>query len=866
MRKFALAALILVSSCTVDRTDGTGGRTYAFGGAGDIMDVDANADGKVYIRLQKPNRDGVSLRVIHAVGLTAGLGSNPVGLDRGFSDDGSIISFRRYGDRVVIMEENTGYRADTSNEDEKKAVQQSFASSILWTGKAEDEKPDGTYAVDISSFLTADTLNITGILEAGGQTGYKLAAERSFVDAGSAKSFPDNTEIDAYMTFSADKAGGEVAATAANGLTFTLIQHHSFVRLPEDGFKTRDFDPRTGDIDVGFYDFAAPLDKPIIHRYARRFRLERKDADAASGPVKKPIIFYVDRGAPEPIRSALVEGASWWADAFKAAGFEDAYKVELLPEGADPMDVRYNVIQWVHRQTRGWSYGGGIADPRTGEMIKAHVVLGSQRVRQDRMIFEGLAGASKTGTGEADDPVQLSLGRIRQLAAHEVGHTLGFAHNFAASTNDRASVMDYPAPWVRPAAGGKLDFSKAYDVGIGEWDKVTVNWLYSEYPDGTDEKAALNKIIEDAYAKGLRFVDDNEARGLGTGEPFGAVWDNGADPVAALNETMRVRQIALSNFGPNVLTGSSPVSDLRSVLVPIYLYHRYEVAAAAKSIGGYEFRYALKGDPKSAGAPVAADRQRAALAAVLATLDPAALDLPDGTLNLLNPPIAAFDGGSGKSEHFDNDTGAMFDLLSAADAAATESLSALLHPARAARLIETERRDPQSLTFDNVLSAIEGKLFAPAANPRRAEIKRREQERYVSMLIGIASGGASSNSSQAPSLFVNFGPGATASPAVMARTNAYLEALAKRLAASPRAFAPPAVPNETDENGETAPVATPVRASSADLATRAELIRRINAHLAAPAPAITPTTKPADIPPGSPIGSAAREECWFCDL
>lgn len=840
------ACLALAASCSPHKESEAaappspaGQQTDHEDGAG-FFKAEADAkSGKLLVTLPAPDKDGLMLRAIYATGLTAGLGSNPVGLDRGLADDGRIIDFRKIGPKVVIEQENWNYRATTNNPDEKRAVRDSFARSFLWSGDIVSESDAGV-VVDISSFLTSDTLDIRGILKQGGQGDYAIDKDRSFPDYKSVLVFPDNVEMDAYVTLTSDKAGSEVAATAANGRVFTLIQHHSFVRLPDDGYKTRAFDPRIADIDVPYYDFGAELSDPIINRFARRFRLEKIDPNAPSSPVKKPIVFYIDNAAPEPIRSALKEGVSWWADAFKAAGFENAFIVKILPEGASPMDVRYNVVEWTHRQTRGWSYGGGVSDPRTGEMIKAHVVLGSQRVRQDRMIFEGLEGADKTGSGAPDDPNELALARIRQLGAHEVGHTLGFAHNFAASTNGRASVMDYPAPDVRVGADGKLDFSHAYAVGVGEWDKVMVKWLYSEFPKGTDEKAALNKIVKDAYASGLRFVDDNEARSVATANPYGAVWDNGDDPIAALKQTMRVREIALRNFGTRSLKAGQPISDLRAILTPIYLYHRYEVDAAAKSIGGYDFRYAEKGDPLAAGAPVPADRQRVALEAIVATLDPAALDLPDATLDLLTPKLASFGPGLERPELFGSDTGAMFDLLSAADAAGTESLTALLHPARAARLIETERRDPGALRYEDVLRAIEARLFAPTPTSREAEIARRLQTRFVSMLIDIAGGGASGGESQAASLFVSASGGATASPAVIVRTDAYLRALRARLSA-------PA-------------------GDRADAAERAMLASMIDAHLAAPAPARAPVAPQASVPPGSPIGSGSKEDCWFCDV
>ena len=778
--------------------------------------------GRILAAFPKPDEDGLSLRAIQATGLTAGLGSNPIGLDRGLFDGGALIAFRRVGKKLVAEQENWTYQATADNPLEKKAVRHSFASSFVWAGDVIAENEAGELLVDLSGFLTRDALDVKGTLKANPKAGvFSVAADRSMPDVSAALAFPDNVEFDAFLTMTSDEPKSEVLATAADGRAFTLIQHVSLVRLPDDGFTPRPFDVRSGTIEVPFYDFSAPLAGQVRQGWARRFRLQKQDPNAASSPAKEPIVFYVDSGAPPEIRDALIEGASWWADAFAAAGFPDSYRVEVLPEDVNPLDIRYNVIQWTHRQTRGWSYGGGVYDPRTGEMLKANVILGSQRVRQDRMIFEGLAGTAKTGTGEADDPVELSLARIRQLAAHEVGHTLGFAHNFAASSNDRASVMDYPAPLVL-AAGNDLDFSGAYDVGIGEWDKVAATWLYAQYPPGTDEATAESKVIEDAYASGLRFVDDAEARGVGTGQPYASVWDNGEYPPRMLEETMRVRRIALDRFGPGNILPGEPVSRLRQVIVPLYLYHRYEVNAAAKWVGGYEFYYSVNGDGGEYGHPVAADDQRYALSVLMTTLDPAALDLPDRVLNLLGPPLAAFSYGGSSGEYFPGNTGAMFDLLSAADTASETTLTALLNPARAARLVETNRRNASALSFEEVLANIEREVFTPAATERQAEIRRRQQQRFVSMLIDLADN-----------------PGAA--PDVTMRADAFLKGMSQRLK-------------------------PPRRADAVDVALREDLQRKIAAHLNRPAPATAPGVSSVDVPPGSPIGAGAGEESWFGDF
>ena len=766
------------------------------------------------------DEEGLVLSMIYATGLTSGLGSNPIGLDRGAFDSGVILNFRRAGDKLIAEQENTRYRATADRPLEKKAVKESFARSFLWSGSILAETEDGKLLVDLSDFLTRDHFGVVKSIAdnpAGGN--YAVAGDRSFPDTEAAFAFPDNVELDAFLTLSSKGPGRETRATAADARDVTLVQHHSFIRLPAPGFKTRTADQRAGSINISYYDFSSPLDEPIVTELARRFRLERVDPAAASGPVKKPIIYYVDSGAPQQIQDALIEGAMWWADAFEAAGFEDAYRVEILPEGAHPFDVRYNMIQWTHRQTRGWSYGGGVSDPRTGEMLKASVILGSQRVRQDRMIFEGLAGADKTGSGAADDPVEIALARIRQLSAHEVGHTLGFAHNFAASANDRASVMDYPAPDIRARRNGTLDFSKAYAVGIGDWDIFTTKWLYTEFAETADEAEGLGEIIEDAYGKqGLRYIADGEARSVGTAHPYGSVWDNGEDAAKALRDTLKVREIALENFGSRSLSEGRPVSDLNAVIVPIYLYHRYQVAAAAKSVGGLDYTYALKGDDNSTVKPVSRATQVRALEALLATLDPAALDLSDRVLNQLLPQI---NSGFGGGETFRGRTGPVFDLLSAADVSADLTMSAILHPQRAARLVAFNRRDPNALSLEEVIEAIEEASFAPVEAPRHEAIANTVQARFAKALMSLSTH-------------------PDASSAVRAITESKLYELNARLSGAGNDHA-------------------------------AWLGGRIEAHLGrgrdeeGAIQARTPT------PPGSPIGSAiftdgpAYETCWHCE-
>lgn len=698
------------------------------------------ANGKVWLETPPPTgQRGEIGRFIYVEGLLSGLGSNPVGLDRGQIGPSRVVALRRVGNRILVEQENLRFRALSDDHDEREAVRQSFASSILWAGKIEAEEHDGRALVDFTSFVVRDAHGIARTLKSAGQGSFALDADRSVLDAHACLAFPDNLEFEALLTFKSDDPGREVRATAPAPESVTLVQHHSLVRLPDDGYRPRRFDPRAGSFGITFLDYAAPLGKPLEQRWISRHRLEKVDPQAERSRVKKPIVYYVDRGAPEPLRSALIEGAGWWARAFEAAGFIDAFRVELMPEGAHPLDVRYNVIQWVHRATRGWSYGGSLRDPRTGEIIKGHVSLGSLRVRQDRLIFEGLAGADKTGSGDADDPIELALARIRQLAAHEVGHTLGFAHNFAASTYaGRASVMDYPAPLIGITADGKLDFSNAYARGVGAWDLQAVRYAYSEFTPGTDEDQALAAIVSDSLRKGLLFLTDQDARSAGAANPLASLWDNGPDPVAALEQTLRVRRIALEQFGQRNVARGTPLALLQETLAPLYLFHRYQLEAAVKVIGGLKYTYVERGDGQPLARPTSPEAQRKALDVVLRCVDAEELDPPESVLALIQP--RPFGYGENR-ELFESGTAPEFDTLGALAGAAEIAVSALLQPERCARLVDHRRRDPEQPALQEVLEALVDKAFPErrSADLRVQEARRAIQHVVVADLIRLAS-------------------------------------------------------------------------------------------------------------------------------
>ncbi|MGX6646552.1 zinc-dependent metalloprotease [Maricaulaceae bacterium MS644] len=777
-----------------------------------VFDLYVNIDEGAVFAAFTPDVAGHYGRYIHSARLTAGLGSNPVGLDRGFGIGGRILRVERAGPRVMFILENPGFQALGAGAEEDLATRQSFAESVIWAGDIASVAQDGRLLVDLSGFLISDPMNLAGRLREAGEGDFSIDEGRSAPILDQALAFPRNVEIDARITLAGSRPGSEVRSVTPEPRAVTLIQHHSFVALPEDGYRPRRSDIRSGGFEQTFQNTAAPLTEPVRTGWAVRHRLQRVDAQAQSGPVREPIVFYVDRGAPEPVREALIEGASWWADAFTAAGFEDAYRVELLPEGAHPLDVRYNTIQWVHRETRGWSYGSSVVDPRTGELLKGAVILGSQRVRQDRMIFEGLIGAGGAGQGGPDDPVQIALARVRQLSAHEVGHTVGIAHNFIASTQGRASVMDYPAPLATLGPDGAIDLSQAYDTGIGEWDVAAIRWLYAEFANPADEAAGLEAILAETRDQGLLYISDAHARGEGAAYPEASLWDNGEDPVEHLAEVMAVRAAALERFGPDNLPAGRPLSELRATFVPIYLYHRYQVEAAAKAVGGRRFAYEINGSDVQGFSMIPAAEQRAALEALAATLDPAALDIADETTALLAPdPFTAYDGAV-RRELFASSADPAFSRVDAARAAARLTLAAALAPEKLARAADQHAVDRTQLSPGEVLDRFQQAAFEPVRGEasRLAPIRAAVQTEYAAQLLHLAEHGA---------------------PRVAAPARARLESLAQPSVGVRFGLA--------EDAGHRAWLAQTVRAALARL-DRGE--------------SVSPPR--ADIPPGSPIGTS----------
>ena len=714
------------------------------------------SSGKLFMEIGRFRQE-----LLYQISLPAGLGSNPVGLDRGQLGDSAIVFFDRIGQKVLMTEPNYRYRAITTDAAERRAVDESFARSVLWGFKVEAEE-GGRVLVDATAFFMRDAHGVADRLKSTDQGSYRLDESRSALYLDRTKGFPKNTEVEATLTFTTgDEPGRFMRQTTPNPAAVTLREHHSFVELPDANYKPRKLDPRAPSFGIEFYDYASPVSEPIEKRWISRHRLEKKDPAASVSDPVTPIVYYVDNGAPEPIRSALIDGASWWAQAFEAAGFRNAFQVKVLPADADPMDVRYNMINWVHRATRGWSYGGGVTDPRTGEIIKGNVTLGSLRVRQDYLIGIGLSPAYSAGDGGAGacllgmtseddylaqldpsvDVTAMALARIRQLAAHEVGHTLGFAHNFAASTYGRGSVMDYPAPWVDIKAG-KLDLSNAYATGIGEFDKFAARFAYSQFRPGADEPRELKTLLEAGVAGGMLYVTDGDARPAGSAHPLASLWDNGSDPVATLKHEMEVRRIGLSTFGLRNIPIGTPLSELERQLVPLYLHHRYQLQSAVKSLGGVYFTYSVRTasgpNPSKVAEVVSPEAQRAALRAVLATLSVDELRIPGRILDLIPPP--AFGYGGGTAEPFARRTDPTFDPIGAATIAADLGVTALLQPARAARLVQQSALDARSPSFSEVVTALVGatwKAAVPADGYGRA-IQRDIQSLTATRLMDLA--------------------------------------------------------------------------------------------------------------------------------
>jgi hypothetical protein len=658
--------------------------------------------GKIWLQI-----DNWDTELLYLESLPFGVGSNEIGLDRGQPGGTQVVHFERSGPKVLLMADNEAYRAVTDDSNQQEAVKEAFAQSVLWGFDAAAADGD-TVLVDATNFFLRDAHNVASTLRATDKDKgtYRLDPSRSAIYLARTKNFPENSDAEATLTFTSEKPGVLVNEVTPDPTAITIHEHSSFVHAPPPGFHMREYDPRSGFFNVQYMDFATPVDRPIHKVFIVRWRIEKKDPTAAVSEPVKPIVYYVDRAVPEPIRSALMEGASWWDQAFTAAGYKDGFQVKLLPEGVDPMDVRYNVIEWVPRETRGWSYGTPIIDPRTGEIINGHVSLDALRVRQVFLIAQGLLNPFGNNPAKLREANEMALARIRQLAAHETGHTLGLMHNFTGSIVNRSSVMDYPAPVITIGADGAPDVSNAYATGAGEWDKVAIDYGYGQVPEGANARQELDKILDDAFSRGQMYLSDDDARPPGSASPVAHLWDVGSNVLDGMNQVMAVRAAALKRFSESAIPEDTPMATLEDVLVPLYLYHRYQVTAVAKLIGGLDYSYQVRGGVQKGGQIVPAAEQREAIRAELDSLRPSVLALPAPILKLIPPRPPGYPSSG---ENFTGRTSPAFDSLAPAEAATQIVTRLLLDPNRDERMIEYHAPDADYPGFaglvDDLLAA-----------------------------------------------------------------------------------------------------------------------------------------------------------------
>jgi hypothetical protein len=772
--------------------------------------------GRLYLEIPKLDWD-----MLYFDSLPYGTGSNDLGLDRGQVSPARLIRFERFGPRVLLVQPNENFRSSSQEPAEQLAVRQSFPESILGSFTVEAENPGpadatGAVLVDATEFFLRDAHGVSDALVKQGP--YKLDAARSVIAIDATKAFPKNTEVEAILTFASDAPAARsfVGDVTPDPHAMTVREHHSFLELPGPGFSPRRYDPRAGYFPFVYRDYAAALGSPLDQMFIVRHRLIKVDPACLSACIAvRPIQYYVDRGAPEPIRSALLEGARWWDQAFQGAGWAPGtFRVEVLPEGADPMDARYNIIQWVHRFTRGWSYGFPLADPRTGEIIKGNVTLGSLRGRQDYLIAEALLSPYVSGKPlkpDSDPMLVMALARTRQLAAHETGHTLGLEHNFAASSfphspAESVSVMDYPHPWITLDKAGIPNLSQAYAVNIGVWDKVAINYGYRQFAEGTDERASLNAILDESIKADLYFIGDEDSRPPGSAHPHSHLWDNGTDPADELTRIMAIRAAALSRFGEHAEPLGAPLAQLEDTLVPLYLMHRYQTEAAAKEIGGLDYRFQVRGDGQMNAAIVDPTQQRKALHAVIKTLSAETLTLPEQLLRLLPPRPPAFER---TRESLPAKTGLTFDPVSAAESAADLTLAILFDPQRAARLVEYHARVAGAPSLEEVIGealAASRPALAPAKSIDQGlagKVRAAVYARTVEALLSLAANPKTSSEARAIaySKLGDIKRSAAASPleAYLAHRIQEFQADPAKFVVSPPVQAPPGMPIGDDE-------------------------------------------------------------------
>ena len=715
MKKLLLSIILVSSFSFSQETDYEGFMNFSYN----------NDSGKIILEINKLDSEFMYIN-----SLSRGVGNNDLGLDRGQLGDSRVVYFTKRGNKILLIQPNLRYVSNSSNYLENKAVKEAFARSVLFGFDIIKKKKD-SYIIDITSFLIRDAHGVSQRLRYSNSGSYTLNKSMSAIDLDRTKAFPKNIEFDVLLTFTGNPSGNLVRSVTPTASNLTVNQHHSFVELPDNNYKKRKFDPRSGSNPFIVYDYSTPIDDKLEQRFIVRHRLNKKYPKQEISEPVEPIVYYIDNGTPEPVKSALIEGGNWWNQAFESAGYKDAFRIEVLPEDADPMDVRYNLIQWIHRSTRGWSYGASIVDPRTGEIIKGQVSLGSLRVRQDYMILSGLID-NPNDIKNKSLIKKTSLDRIRQLSAHEIGHTLGFAHNYISSANNRSSVMDYPHPKI-DIVNGDINIDNAYSKNIGDWDKVSVRYAYTDFQENENEDVKLNDIIEEAVNKGLYFLSDSDSRPVGSANPFSHLWDNGEFPYKELNKLLKVRDLALKNIDLDNLVDGEPYDRIEDILVPIYMLHRYQIESAAKAIGGVDYLYFVKNKNNDKVKFVDSKLQKESLKSLLNVLNPKNLVLPTNLIQILSP--RSFRNPRTR-ENFESNTGVTFDYINASSSIINHTLTFLLNPQRINRIYQQNMFGEKILMLDDYLTIISNSIFSNnRMSPYESSINKNTSSLFLDHLF-----------------------------------------------------------------------------------------------------------------------------------
>ena len=675
--------------------------------------------------------DRIGRDFLHQSVLATGAGIPALGLDRGQTGGSVVVRLEKRGKRLVMVRDNWSVRADGADAAGKRGATEAFATSVVASFPIESEA-NGVVVADATTLFLSDTYGIAESIRRGQQGNARVDANRSWFDPARTKAFPKNAEIHSVLTFTVDNPGPALRRSAPDAAAPTFEVHHSLVALPDSaGFRPRAADPRTGLFGGAYGDYAQSYDQLYRGGQTSRWRLVPKDPAAyqrgqLTEPVT-PIVYYLDPAIPEPYRTYFREGGAWWNKVFEGAGWRNAFQIRDLPAGADPMDARYTMIYWVHRNQPGPSVGPSLQDPRTGEILRTVVRMDSWRSMIDYNIYAGLLPAA--GPGGLNVPVEQFVAmRRRQHVAHEIGHTLGMSHNYIAHAQGRTSVMDYPFPLISVDARGTLDLSKAYAPFAGAWDSLAIRYGHTWYADAASEKAGLAKIIKESLDRDVRFVADQHADAAGS-IPEVTRWVEGKTMFDAVERTAAVRRLAIDKFDDRAIKPGEPMYLLNMRFAHVYLHHRYSLEGLVKYVGGMDFRYAMRGDGQVPTTILPAASQRRALGMALDALEPRELAVPERVMALIPP---APYGGDESFEWIGSAGGTSFDQVSLAGGLATEVIEGLLHRERAARVVQFSARDASLPTLDEVMTTIVDRTWgAAAATDAASQTLRRTVQRVV---------------------------------------------------------------------------------------------------------------------------------------